>query len=547
MKMQLMLTMVVAGLVCSPASPEEHDFYRYLRYPAELVPGVGLDKVEQEGGPDAVGYRRRTVQWWPRRGQDIVDIPKGAPLRTWTRNKGQKDTEALAGVCRNWTTSDPETFKAHLIAFRSFGTSTTLPGPGHGPLIPAAVLRMENGEQRAVLDYGVISRMLGEEDHDFIHKVWKEAYPKLYATVSQGDLPMPGGGAPGGAYGDFDFTLWKAEQAKRALDREIQDGFKALPQSAEAEQEIKDLREKIGGITREIEKNSEVVKLAEDIRACEKRRGEVDREVRESAKLKAISVKVDAAGREKREAEERTRQLPELKRARELHEQEKDRQKKRGLQDTFKRLFEARRLTDPGWQKAEAAYQRLRRRHHETFRHEIQAHAGRKRAESRRSQLRGKLKDLTARLKETHPELPGLEESLRSKQGALGARRRQFEERGRSGADYKTAEAERAGAGKAVDDERKRIRREPVREVRELAARIEKLRKGSKVLLNNALKAARLFGKNPYPGGGAAELKRIQQEVIYHTTADWEHRTPEEVEGRAPPKMKRWLEEVRGY
>ncbi|MHC4200797.1 MAG: DUF6055 domain-containing protein, partial [Planctomycetota bacterium] len=165
--------------------------------------------VEQEGGPDAVGYRRRTVQWWPRRGQDIVDIPEGAPLRTWTRNKGQKDTEALAGVCRNWTTSDPETFKAHLIAFRSFGTSTTLPGPGHGPLIPAVVLRMENGEQRAITDYGVISRMLTEEDHDFAHKVWKEAYPRFYATVSQGDLPMPRGGAPGGAYGDFDFKLWK--------------------------------------------------------------------------------------------------------------------------------------------------------------------------------------------------------------------------------------------------------------------------------------------------------------------------------------------------
>ena len=76
----------------------EYDYYKHLRYPAKLVPGVGRDEVKQEGGPDAVGYKRRTVQWWPRKGQDIVDIPKGAPLRVWTRNKGQKDAEALAGV-----------------------------------------------------------------------------------------------------------------------------------------------------------------------------------------------------------------------------------------------------------------------------------------------------------------------------------------------------------------------------------------------------------------------------------------------------------------
>jgi hypothetical protein len=64
------------------------------------------------------------VQWWPRQGQDIVDVPEGAPLRTWTRNKGQTDKEALAGASRNWTRSDGETFKAHLIGFRGFGIET---------------------------------------------------------------------------------------------------------------------------------------------------------------------------------------------------------------------------------------------------------------------------------------------------------------------------------------------------------------------------------------------------------------------------------------
>ena len=46
---------------------------------------------------------------------------------------------------------------------------------------------MENGEQRAVLDYGDVSRMLNAEDHAFIHEVWEEAYPKLHAKISQGD------------------------------------------------------------------------------------------------------------------------------------------------------------------------------------------------------------------------------------------------------------------------------------------------------------------------------------------------------------------------
>jgi len=172
--------------MCTTAFAAEHDYYRYLRYPKKLVPGVGRDKVEQEGGPDAVGYRRRTVQWWPRKGQDIVDIPAGAPLRTWTRNKGQEDKEALAGVCRSWTASDPDTFQAHLIGFRSFGTSAPDSDRSQAH-IPAAVLRLAGGEQRAVINYGPVSQMISADDHAFIHEVWERAYPKLHAQIIQKD------------------------------------------------------------------------------------------------------------------------------------------------------------------------------------------------------------------------------------------------------------------------------------------------------------------------------------------------------------------------
>jgi len=177
-------------IVSAVARAEGHDFYKHHRYPSKLVPGVGLDKIDQEGGPSAVGYKRRTVQWWPRKGQDIVDIPAGAPLRTWTRNKGQIDAEAFAGVCRTWTAADPEKFEAHLIAFRSFGTSTYMSDDPTSVHIPQAVLRMEDGRVRAIVNYKPFSRMVSDEDHTFIHKTWEKAFPKLYAKVTQGDLPQ---------------------------------------------------------------------------------------------------------------------------------------------------------------------------------------------------------------------------------------------------------------------------------------------------------------------------------------------------------------------
>lgn len=43
--------------MCAGAIAGAYDYYKYLRYPRELAPGVGRDKVEQEGGPDAAGHQ----------------------------------------------------------------------------------------------------------------------------------------------------------------------------------------------------------------------------------------------------------------------------------------------------------------------------------------------------------------------------------------------------------------------------------------------------------------------------------------------------------
>ena len=207
MRSRLVFTVVFAGLVFASGAAAEYDYYKHLRYPKGLVPGIGRNKVAQIGGAEAVGYKRRTVQWWPRKGQDIVDIPAGAPLRTWTRNNGKKDPAALAGLGQNWSASDSETFEAHLVALRGFGTSTDIPGNLHS-YTPMAVLRMPDGRQRVVTDSGPLCRMVSAEDGKFIHSIWEKAYPRLHAGLNHDDHLTQKKSPPGGIYVDMPLKPW---------------------------------------------------------------------------------------------------------------------------------------------------------------------------------------------------------------------------------------------------------------------------------------------------------------------------------------------------
>ncbi|MDP6110505.1 MAG: hypothetical protein QF473_40630 [Planctomycetota bacterium] len=45
---------------------------------------IELYKVKQAGKGDPLAYQRREVEWWPRKGVDIIAVKKGMPLRTWT-------------------------------------------------------------------------------------------------------------------------------------------------------------------------------------------------------------------------------------------------------------------------------------------------------------------------------------------------------------------------------------------------------------------------------------------------------------------------------
>jgi len=55
------------------------------------------------------------------------------------------------------------------------------------------------------------------------------------------------------------------------------------------------------------------------------------------------------------------------------------------------------------------------------------------------------------------------------------------------------------------------------------------------------------LGGNPFAVSVDKAVLTFQQGLEYRTTADWDYRTHEEVRGTVPPKMKKWLERVRGY
>lgn len=146
MKRQAMLA--IAATVIGGAAFGEYDYFRNAQYPVGLRPDVGLDKVEQEGGPDATGYKKRTVQWWPKRGVDVVDVPEGAVYRTWTLDTEKDGLLGEFRFRRKLGTKQPRQFKAHLLGFRGIANDIGSPFWGPPRIVPAAVLRLEDGSKR---------------------------------------------------------------------------------------------------------------------------------------------------------------------------------------------------------------------------------------------------------------------------------------------------------------------------------------------------------------------------------------------------------------
>ena len=147
---------LVVGLLCgSVASAGDYDYFRNVRYPGKLREDVGRDTIKQASDKGAEPGRR-VVQWWPKRGVDVVDVPKGVPLRTWTLRTVEEEPLVEMGFYARWrdeTLRGETQFKAHLLGFRGVGSELGSPfgpeatkrahGTHGGGWCPAVVLRLE--------------------------------------------------------------------------------------------------------------------------------------------------------------------------------------------------------------------------------------------------------------------------------------------------------------------------------------------------------------------------------------------------------------------
>ncbi len=107
---------------------------------------------------------------------------------------------------------------------------------------------------------------------------------------------------------------------------------------------------------------------------------------------------------------------------------------------------------------------------------------------------------------------------MREKQETLNTTRRLHEQQQKKQDEYVQITEAYTATNKALGDEKERL-----------------------------LEAAGVSGRNPFARPSAVKLRNFQQSVKYHTTADWNYQTKEEVNGALTPMMKKWLLRVRGY
>ena len=80
----------------SPASAQRRDFFAGVRYPGPgKAPGVDLYKVDQTGGPNAEGYRRRVVNWW------LLPVEKNGWQKSTLKNGIFHNISAVMRKCSN--------------------------------------------------------------------------------------------------------------------------------------------------------------------------------------------------------------------------------------------------------------------------------------------------------------------------------------------------------------------------------------------------------------------------------------------------------------
>jgi len=187
-----------------------YDYFRNARFPGNLREDVGLDKVEQ--APDAAGQPgRRVVRWWPKRGVDMVDVPEGVPLRTWTIRTVEEEPLVEMGYLSKWwdaALQGKKQFKAHLLGFRGVGSELGDPfqpeaikrafGTHGRGWCPAVVLRLEDGRKRCFT-----AGSFSNDDQEYILKLYVQEMKRVHKTLENLPRPTPAGMISGWPQGEI--------------------------------------------------------------------------------------------------------------------------------------------------------------------------------------------------------------------------------------------------------------------------------------------------------------------------------------------------------
>ncbi len=151
---QLIFMGPLLGLAASGVIAEELDeklareapLFERAKMRGRVLDEVSRDVIKQSPGD---GYQLRTVDWWPKKGVDIVEEPKGEP-RTWTIRPESMTVEDRK-TAKWWPRAlrGKTEFKAHLLGFRGIGAAQNPWGDDvTKPLTPAVVLRLPDGRKR---------------------------------------------------------------------------------------------------------------------------------------------------------------------------------------------------------------------------------------------------------------------------------------------------------------------------------------------------------------------------------------------------------------
>ena len=170
---RLVLLVALAGLVAQGAIAGESKIDEKLAREAPLferakmrgrvLDEVSRDVIKQTPGD---GYQLRVVDWWPKKGVDLIEEPKAAP-RTWTIREPKSSKEmkwwprALRGKAQ---------FKAHLLGFRGIGAPQDPWGDDvTKPFTPAVVLRLPDGRKRCF-----VRGSFSDEDEKYIVDLYEK-------------------------------------------------------------------------------------------------------------------------------------------------------------------------------------------------------------------------------------------------------------------------------------------------------------------------------------------------------------------------------------